>query len=117
MSFSGGEAFEPARYLTDYYTDEAVKVIEANKDRPFPVSRTLGSTYAAAGDKEDYDALSHIELHRERVYAAMIRALDRGVGQVLDALKDNGLEENTLDLHVGQRRSQLHRPARGECSI
>ena len=26
----------------------------------------------------------------------MIRALDRGVGQVLDALQDNGLEENTL---------------------
>lgn len=42
------------------------------------------------------DALSHIELHRERVYAAMIRSLDRGVGQVLDALKANGLEENTL---------------------
>jgi arylsulfatase A-like enzyme len=40
--------------------------------------------------------LSHIENHRERVYAAMIRSLDRGVGQVLDALKANGLEENTL---------------------
>jgi arylsulfatase A-like enzyme len=26
----------------------------------------------------------------------MIRALDRGVGQVLEALRDNGLEENTL---------------------
>jgi arylsulfatase A-like enzyme len=30
------------------------------------------------------------------VYAAMIRALDRGVGTVLDALRANGLEENTL---------------------
>jgi uncharacterized sulfatase len=46
--------------------------------------------------REDYAALSHIENHRERVYAAMIRSLDRGVGQVLDALKANGLEENTL---------------------
>ncbi|MCB1687566.1 MAG: sulfatase-like hydrolase/transferase, partial [Halioglobus sp.] len=40
----------------------------------------------------------HIENHRERVYAAMIRALDRGVGQVLEALKANGLEDNTLVL-------------------
>ena len=34
-SFNGGPLFEPPKYLTDYYTDEAVKVIEANKDRPF----------------------------------------------------------------------------------
>ena len=32
---NGGPLFEPPKYLTDYYTDEAVKVIEANKDRPF----------------------------------------------------------------------------------
>ena len=97
VSFSGGEAFEPARYLTDYYTDEAVKVIEANKDRPFFLYLAHWAPHTPLqATKEDYDALSHIELHRERVYAAMIRALDRGVGQVLDALKDNGLEENTL---------------------
>ena len=46
--------------------------------------------------KDDYDALSHIEEHRLRVYAAMVRSLDRSVGRVLDALRDNGLEENTL---------------------
>ncbi|MEC9134447.1 MAG: sulfatase-like hydrolase/transferase, partial [Pseudomonadota bacterium] len=46
--------------------------------------------------REDYEALSNIELHRERVYAAMIRSLDRGVGRVMQALKDNGLDENTL---------------------
>ena len=34
-SFNGGPLFEPPKYLTDYYTDQAVKVIEANKDRPF----------------------------------------------------------------------------------
>jgi arylsulfatase A-like enzyme len=31
-----------------------------------------------------------------RVYAAMIRALDRGVGKVLAALRERGLEDNTL---------------------
>jgi len=46
--------------------------------------------------REDYEALSDIELHRERVYAAMIRSLDRSVGRVMDALKSNGLDENTL---------------------
>ncbi|MFP8878518.1 MAG: sulfatase-like hydrolase/transferase, partial [Myxococcota bacterium] len=95
--FNGGDAFEPAGYLTDYYTEEAVKVIDANKDRPFFLYLAHWAPHTPLqATQADYDALSHIELHRERVYAAMIRALDRGVGQVLDALRRNGLEDNTL---------------------
>jgi uncharacterized sulfatase len=96
-SFNGGAAFEPAKYLTDYYTDEAVRVIENNKDRPFFLYLAHWAPHTPLqATQADYAALSHIELHRERVYAAMIRALDRGVGQVLDALRANGLEDNTL---------------------
>ena len=96
-SFNGGPMFEPPKYLTDYYTDEAVKVIEANKDRPFFLYLAHWAPHTPLqASREDYDALSDIELHRERVYAAMIRSLDRGVGQVMDALKANGLDENTL---------------------
>jgi uncharacterized sulfatase len=96
-SFNGGEAFEPGGYLTDYYTEEAVKVIEANRNRPFFLYLAHWAPHTPLqASKEDYDALSHIELHRARVYAAMIRSLDRGVGQVLEALRENGLEENTL---------------------
>ena len=96
-SFNSGPAFEPAKYLTDYYSEEAVKVIEQNKDRPFFLYLAHWAPHTPLqATQADYDALSHIELHRERVYAAMIRALDRGVGQVLDALRANGLEDNTL---------------------
>jgi arylsulfatase A-like enzyme len=90
-------AFEPDRYLTDYFTEQAVEVIEANKDRPFFLYLAHWAPHTPLqATREDYEALSHIENHRERVYAAMIRSLDRGVGRVLQALKDNGLEENTL---------------------
>ncbi|MCH8257931.1 MAG: sulfatase-like hydrolase/transferase, partial [Proteobacteria bacterium] len=34
-SFNNGDWFEPGGYLTDYYTEEALKVIEKNRDRPF----------------------------------------------------------------------------------
>ena len=96
-SFNGGPLFEPPKYLTDYYTDEAVKVIEANKDRPFFLYLAHWAPHTPLqASREDYEALSNIELHRERVYAAMIRSLDRGVGRVMQALKDNGLDENTL---------------------
>jgi uncharacterized sulfatase len=96
-SFNGSDAFEPGGYLTDYYTEEAVKVIEANADRPFFLYLAHWAPHTPLqATKADYEALSHIESHRERVYAAMIRSLDRGVGQVLAALRENDLEENTL---------------------
>ena len=95
--FNGGPLFEPPKYLTDYYTDEAVKAIEANKDRPFFLYLAHWAPHTPLqATREDYEALSDIELHRERVYAAMIRSLDRSVGRVMDALKSNGLDENTL---------------------
>jgi uncharacterized sulfatase len=96
-SFNGGPSFEPPKYLTDYYTDQAVKVIEANKNRPFFLYLAHWAPHTPLqATREDYDALADIKLHRERVYAAMIRALDRGVGRVMEALKSNGLDENTL---------------------
>ena len=98
-SFNGSGAFEPGGYLTDYYTDEAVKVIEANKHRPFFLYLAHWAPHTPLqATKADYDALDHIDDHTLRVYAAMIRALDRGVGRVLDALKKNGLDDNTLVL-------------------
>ena len=120
-SFNSGGAFEPGGYLTDYYTEEAVKVIEANKDRPFFLYLAHWAPHTPLqATKADYDALGHIESHRERVYAAMIRALDRGVGQVLDALRDNGLEDDTLVIFTSDNGGagyiglpEVNRPFRG----
>ena len=96
-SFNGSPAFEPGGYLTDYYTDQAVQVIEANKDRPFLLYLAHWAVHTPLQAlRADYEALSHIEEHRLRVYAAMVRSLDRSVGRVLEALRENGLEENTL---------------------
>lgn len=95
--FNGSEPFRPAGYLTDYYTDEAVKVIEANRHRPFFLYLAHWAVHnPLQATREDYDAFPGIEDHTLRVYAGMIRALDRSVGRVLQALEDNGLADNTL---------------------
>ncbi|MDI4633956.1 sulfatase-like hydrolase/transferase [Pelomonas sp. V22] len=97
VSFNGGTWFEPDRYLTDYFTDEAVRVIEKNKNRPFLLYLAHWGVHTPLqASKEDYDALPQIKDHRQRVYAAMVRSLDRSVGRVLQALKDQGLDDNTL---------------------
>ena len=95
--FNGGEPFQPDGYLTDYYTREAVKVIEANRHRPFFLYLAhWGVHNPLQALRADYDAYSHIENHALRVYSGMIRSLDRSVERVLEALETNGLMENTL---------------------
>ncbi len=97
-SVNGGKtSFRPSDYMTDYYTDEALKVIEANKDRPFFLYLAHWAVHTPLQAlREDYDKLDHIELHRERVYAAMIVSLERSVRRVLQSLDDHGLSDNTI---------------------
>ena len=95
--FNGGPLFAPRGYLTDYYTDEAVKVIEANRNRPFFLYLAhWGIHNPLQALKEDYDAFPHIEDHALRVYAGMIRAMDRSVRRIQETLAGLGLAENTL---------------------
>ncbi|MBI1211816.1 MAG: sulfatase-like hydrolase/transferase [Alphaproteobacteria bacterium] len=94
---SGPHRFAPSEYMTDYLADETVKAIGANKNRPFFMYVAFNAPHTPLQAlKSDYDALPQIQNHRLRVYAAMIRALDRGVGKILDAVKANGLDDNTL---------------------
>jgi len=96
-SFNGGEPYEPGGYLTDWWTDESLKVIEANKNRPFFLYLAHWAPHTPLqATKEDYEAVGDIKPHRRRVYAAMIHALDRSVGRVVAKLEEEGLSENTI---------------------
>lgn len=96
-SFNEGAWFEPAGYLADYYTDEAINVIRANRNRPFFLNLAHWGVHSPLqATREDYEAVGDIQPHRLRVYAAMVRALDRSVGRITEALKAEGLAENTL---------------------
>ena len=98
-SFNTGnkDQFEPGGYLTDYWTDESIEVIRANKHRPFFLYLAhWGPHTPLQATREDYEAVGDIQPHRLRVYAAMIRALDRSVGRINAALEEEGLAENTV---------------------
>lgn len=89
--------FEPAGYITDYWTDEAINVIDANKNRPFFLYLAhWGIHTPLQATKEDYEAVGDITPHRLRVYAAMVRSIDRSVGRILDKLEEEGLADNTI---------------------
>ena len=93
----GDERFKPGGYLTDYWTDESIKVIEANRNRPFFLYLAHWGTHTPLqATREDYEAVGDIKPHRLRVYAAMIRALDRSVGRIMATLEEQGLADNTI---------------------
>ena len=120
-SFNGLDYFRPDGYITDYYTDEAVKFIETNKDRPFYLNLAHWAPHnPLQALKADYDSLSQIKDHTQRVYAAMIKSLDRSVGRVTQALKDNGLADNTMIIFVSDNGgtnminvADINKPYRG----
>ncbi|WP_240330853.1 sulfatase-like hydrolase/transferase [Sphingorhabdus sp. Alg239-R122] len=96
-SFNRSPLFRPGGYLTDWWTEEALEAIEANRNRPFFLYMGHWAPHTPLqATREDYEAVGDIKPHRLRVYAAMIRALDRSVGQVLDKLEEQGLADNTM---------------------
>ena len=97
-SFNKSPNFAPGGYLTDYYTDEAIQVIEKNKYRPFFLYLAHWAVHnPLQALKSDVTAISHHTTgHNLQVYSGMITALDRSVGRIVDALEKNGLTDNTL---------------------
>ncbi len=97
VSYNEGPWFEPRTYLTDLLTEEASAAIRANRNRPFFMFLAHWAVHTPLqAFKDDYDALSQITDHRQRVYAAMVRSLDRSVGTILDTLREEGLDDNTI---------------------
>jgi arylsulfatase A-like enzyme len=122
-SFNSGDEdrFEPAGYLTDYWTDESIKIIKANRNRPFFLYLAHWGVHTPLqATREDYEAAGNIQPHRLRVYAAMIRAIDRSVGRINAALEAEGMAENTIVLFTSDNGGAgyiglpgVNRPLRG----
>ena len=97
VTFNGGKRFHPRGHMTDYFADEAIEAIEANKNRPFFMYLAFNAPHTPLqATKADYDRLPQIKDHKTRVYGAMIAQLDRRIGDVMAKLKEAGIDDNTL---------------------
>lgn len=90
-------------FLTDRLTDEAVKWIEANREKPFflymPHFAVHTPVQAKAEVKERYArklASNPNPLHKNATYAALTESLDDSVGRILQKLKELKLDERTI---------------------
>jgi len=95
--FNDSNYFAPDKYLTDYYTDEALKVIENNKNRPFFLYLSHWAIHnPLQALRSDVEQMQHMQGHNLQVYAGMIEALDRSIGKIVQKLKDLDIYGKTL---------------------
>ena len=83
-------------YMTDLLSRETVSFVTRHKAEPFFLYLAYNAVHTPLQAPEKYLArLPTIADPRRRTYAAMTVAMDDGIGQVLAALRENGLEQNT----------------------
>lgn len=105
---------QPGEYLTDRLTDEALRVIDhaARSRQPFFLLLAHHAPHTPIEAKEP--DIAHFQarlrpglIHRNPVYAAMIRSLDDSVGRLLAGLETRGLHTNTVVLFASDNGGYL----------
>lgn len=93
-----GKPVMMTEYVTDAIAEEAAKYItDAKKDKPFFMYVAFNCPHSPMEAKPGYeDRFSHLEDKQRRTLAAMQTSLDEGVAEILKALKDKGVYDNTL---------------------
>jgi arylsulfatase len=81
----------PLEELTSRFTDFSVDFINRNKSNPFFLYLTYSMPHIPLAVSSKYDGATG-----KGLYADVIYEIDMSVGQIIKALKDNGIEENTL---------------------
>ena len=93
---------KPGEYLTDRLTDEALKFIEKNKNKPFFLYLSHYAVHTPIQAKEKIllkykDADPDIKRgHIYPKYAAMIESVDQSLGLILKKLEELNLSDDTI---------------------
>lgn len=88
---------EETEYLTDALSREAVNFVIENQQSPFFLYLAYNAPHAPMQATQKYlDRFPNIQNKKRRTYAAMVSAVDEGVGRLLDEIEKRGLAENTI---------------------
>jgi len=93
--------------LTEKYTEEAVRVIRAHGDRPFFLYLAHAMPHVPLGVSPRFAGRS-----AGGRYGDVIEMIDWSTGQVLDALREAGLESNTLVIFTSDNGPWQQMPPR-----
>lgn len=103
----------PGEYIADRLTDEALKFIESNRERPFFLNLWQYNVHAPWGFKKDYAEpfLSKKDPRGKQdnaIMGAMLRSTDESLGRILDKLDELKLTENTILIFLSDNGGIVH---------
>ena len=95
LILNGRTPVKTTKYLTDEFSDAAVRFVEKNKEQPFFLFLSYNAPHLPLQATPKYlERFKGIKNPKRRTYAAMVSAVDDGVGTLLETLKTNNLEQN-----------------------
>ena len=92
----------------DWYAEKAVGFIDRHKDHPFFLYLAPIEVHTKlAASKERLARVAHIKDKWRRLFAAMMLAMDDTVGKVLDKLRKERLDEQTIVFFISDHGGSL----------
>jgi len=105
------EIFEDGRYFTERITEETVTFLDSVKGQRFCAYIAQNAPHYPMHAPDKYTArFAHLPLE-QRLYAAMVSAVDDSVGAITEALRRNGQLDNTLLIFVGDNGATTEKRA------
>jgi arylsulfatase A-like enzyme len=116
-------------YLTDRLNNEAIRVIQEKDTRPFFIYLShFAPHFPPQAPESLIEKYKQKKLHLENsqvpadaIYAAMVERVDQGIGNIMEALKQQDKENNTLIIFTsdngGYDKLSYMTPLRGQKSL
>lgn len=93
----GTEPVDEKAYLTDAFAREASGFVRKHAGQPFFLYLTFNAVHAPLQGAQKYlDRFSNVNEEKRRTFSAMMSAMDDGIGQVLSAVREKKIENDTL---------------------
>jgi len=105
-----GKQVDETEYMTDALSREGVRFIKeaSAKDDPFFLFVSYNAPHTPLQAKEE-DLAKYVDIKdgKRRTYAAMVHAVDRGVGEIAEALRSTGEMEDTLIVFLSDNGGKI----------
>lgn len=86
-----------SEYLTDFFSDEAIRWINEKQEESWFLFLSYNAPHTPMQATEaDLQLYAHIKDEKRRTYAAMVHAMDRGIGRVLATLEQTQQSQKTF---------------------
>lgn len=112
-----GKTIEEEGHATDLMTNEALRIIESDHDKPFLMYLAYNAPHSPIQHPPSYSGLNNYsEITDRSVYAEMVTHMDSGIGHVMQSLDDNNMLEDTIVIfssdnggapHLGANNGEL----------